>query len=38
MCDTNCSRAELIARVDKIGIEMGQVLYQSIFATERFRI
>jgi len=24
MCDTNCSREELVARVDKIGTEMGE--------------
>jgi len=29
MCDTNCSQEELIAKVDKIGIEMGQYCTQA---------
>jgi len=29
MCDTNCSQAELIAKVDKIGTEMGQFCTQA---------
>ena len=29
MCDTNCSREELIARVDKLGTEMGEFCTQA---------
>jgi DNA polymerase delta subunit 1 len=29
MCDTNCSREELIAKVDKIGTEMGEFCTQA---------
>lgn len=29
MCDTNCSQEELIAKVDEIGIEMGQYCTQA---------
>ena len=29
MCDTNCSQEELITKVDKIGIEMGQYCTQA---------